>query len=540
MRLALIGTAAAAALALAVPAVAGADTWTVDPAGGPCNDAPNERRCPTIQAAAASGKAAAGDEIEVLPKADGWNDPVTFAQGGLTVRRAGTGVVRITRTLTFTGSGTGAQTFTIQGLTILPTSGSALAFTTDAVTGAKTVNVQSSILSGSGSAAAITAGTAVSLSPISITARHVTIGDSGSAPAVAETQNGGAITTTFHDSIVQGTTADGVNDSNNDAAPNSAALFANPAAEDFHLRVGSPAINAGGGQGGGESATDIDGEARSGAWDRGGDEFVNHAPSKPGVALLSPNPQQRGSTFNFGAAATDPDTALQDAVNGYEWTFGDGSVEMRPGGDQSFHSHVYAAAGTYQVTVRAIDRAGDFGPVSDPLAVTVTDPPPAPAPGGGDSGNTPVGPGGAGLPGINPSATPSGPDTAPPLVAITFPAHNQAVKLGRNPRAATPMLRGGNADESGVRRVELALVRRDGARCRWYDGRGRFVPGACAAVRWFRGTVDDFAWRHVFPRGFRPSLGTHTLFVRAVDYLGNTSSTFSAPARTAISFRYVR
>ncbi|HVE67164.1 MAG TPA: PKD domain-containing protein [Solirubrobacteraceae bacterium] len=530
MRLGALGTAAAM-IALALPAAAHANPWQVRPGAGTCGE--GDTQCGTIQQA--DDVALDEHTIQIFPTPGGWLESVQFDQARLTVAGggAGAGQAVVRGTLTFTGAGT----FTIQGLTVLPASGSALAFTTDAVTGSKTVSVQSSILSGSGSAAAITAGTAVSLNPISITARHVTIADSGSAPAVAETQNGGAITTTFHDSIVQGTTVDGVNapSSNNDTSPNAAALFANPGQEDFHLRVGSPAINAGGTQGGTEVTTDIDGEPRSNPWDRGGDEFVNHAPSKADVALLSSSSQERGRAFSFGASASDPDAALQDSVNGYEWNFGDGTVEMRPGGAQSFHSHAYAAVGTYQVTVRAIDRTGAFGPASDPVSVTVTTPPP-----GGGNPNTPVGPGGVGLPGIDPNAVPAGPDTAPPLVGVDFPAHNQAVKLARGPRARTPMLRGGNADDSGVRRVELALVRRAGARCLWYDGRARFVAGSCTRVRWFRGTVDDYSWRHVVPRGFRPSPGAYGLLVRAFDYAGNASSTFSAPARTAVSFSYVR
>lgn len=537
MRLGTIATAATAALLLALPAGAGANPWQVRPGAGPCGG--GDTQCGSIQQA--DDAAGDGHVIRIFPTGGGWSESVDFGQAGLTVTGggAGSGQAVVRGTLTFSGSGA----FTISGLTVLPGTGSALAFTTDAVTGSKTVNVQSSILSGSGAAPAITAATALSLNTISITARHVTIADSGTAPAVAETQNPNAITTTFHDSIVQGGTTDPVGGSNNDTAPNSAALFANPGAEDFHLRVGSPAIDAGGTQGGSETTTDVDGQIRSGAWDRGGDEFVNQAPAKAQLALLSPNPQERGQAFNFGASASDPDGSLQDAVVGYEWNFGDGTVEMRPGGDTGFHSHAYSTAGTYQVTVRAVDRTGALGPASDPVTVTVTDPPPPPDPDPGDGGgnpNTPVGPGGAGLPGIDATPAVAGPDTAPPLVAIDFPAHNRAVKLGRGPRAQTPMLRGGNADDSGVRRVELALVRRAGARCLWYDGGARFVPGACTRIRWFRGTVDDYAWRHVFPRGFRPALGAYTLFARAVDYLGNTSGTFSPAARTAISFRYVR
>jgi hypothetical protein len=169
------------------------------------------------------------------------------------------------------------------------------------------------------------------------------------------------------------------------------------------------------------------------------------------------------------------------------------------------------------------------------VTITVTDPPPPPPPPGGNT--VTIGPGGAGLPGISAAgAQPAGPDTTPPLLAITFPAHNQRVKLGRTP----PVLRGRNADDSGVRRVELALARREGTRCRWYDGRAGFRLGACTALRWFKATIDDFDWRFAFPRTVRPVPGTYALFVRGADYLGNAATTLSVPAKTATVFRVVR
>jgi hypothetical protein len=173
-------------------------------------------------------------------------------------------------------------------------------------------------------------------------------------------------------------------------------------------------------------------------------------------------------------------------------------------------THAFAAPGRYTVTARTVDVPGAESAPSNFLTITVA-----------------VGIAGAG-----------GPDNSPPRLAITSPRRGQSIRLPR--RGRTPNLRGTTSDASGVRRVELALVRRQGRRCRWYDGRRAFVPRACGSPLWFRAVIDDFAWRYVFPRRVRPATGSYSLLARATDVLGNRTGRVSAAARTSISFRYRR
>jgi hypothetical protein len=515
MRFRGIGTAAAA-LALALPATAAANTWTVEPGGTPCTNVDGQRNCPSIQAA--HDAAANADTISVRPGS--WPG-ATISKSGLTLTGTGVGQARVTGTLFFTGSGA----LSLQRLVILPTSGAALEVSSQAAGAAKTVDVQSSILSGTGSTAAIKVTSALAAGTIAITSRHVTIADSGSAPATAFTQsNGGAISATFFNSIVKGPAPGATIDGTNDTTTPDTTLFASPSAEDFRLRVGSPAIDQGG-QGAGEITEDIDGQPRGPAWDRGADEFVNHPPTQPTLTATKTDPQTGEAVGFVAQGEADPDGALGDRVNTYRWVFGDGTTaETTTAGV----AHAFAAAGTYQVRVQAVDTVGAAGPQSDPVTVTATAPPP-PNP---DDGNTPVGPGGAGLPGIpaDPATRRAANDIAPPLLAIASPRAGQRVRLGR----ATPTLRGRATDESGVRRVELALVRFEGRRCLWYDGRGTFRAGLCTAPRWFRAVLDDFAWRYAFPPTVRPRPGAYRLAVRAADFLGHAST-----APPVVSFRYV-
>ena len=504
-----IGTAAVL-LCLAVPSAAHADR-TVQPGAGTCSG--GDTSCGSLQDAAAG--AGNNETITVVPGT--WTG-ATFAQSGLTITGSQSGQVVVDGTLGFTGGGT----ITLKRLVVRGQSGgSALSLTSDAVAGDKVVNVQSSILSGSNGAAAVTASTSLVLNTIQITARHVTISDSGGAPAVAETQNGSAIDTTFHDSIVHGTAADGVNSANNDTATDKSALFADVANEDFRLRVDSPAIDRGEGADGSEITTDIDGEPRTGTWDQGADEFVNAAPSKPALGQPASSVQP-GELIGFFASASDPNQALGDAVVKYRWTFGDGTSQET---DQGSVTHGYAAPGIYQVQVRAVDRLGAEGPASDAVTVTVSDPAPA-TPAGGLTSITQ-------LPGFG-SSVDRGPDGAPPAVSIVSPRPRQRVKV----RRIVPLLRGRATDPSGVRRVELALMRREGARCRWYDGRGAFRLGRCNMPTWFRAVVDDAAWRYAFPRRVRPRPGAYFAFARGTDYAGNRTSAFTRA--NAIAFRYTR
>ena len=509
-----IGTAAVL-LCLAAPSAAVAADWAAAPAGGPC-DATN-RTCATIQAAVTA--AATGDTVKIQPKTNGWAENVTISDESLTLRGDGGGEVQVKGTVSFTGSGT---TLTVQRLTLLAQTGPAVNVTLSDVEPTKTITLQSSILSGAGAAAVKATTNVASVNAIAIEGRHVTIADASGGAAFDQVERPGldSISAAFRDSIVQGD-IDGATQTNPQPdATNNASLFTSHASEVFHLPLGSAAIDQGG-PGAGEFATDVDGETRAGTWDRGADEFVNYAPTKPALGQPAASVQP-GELVGFFASASDPNQALGDAVVKYRWTFGDGTGQET---DQGSVTHGYAAPGTYLVQVRAVDRLGAEGPVSDAVAVSVSNPPPA-TPAGGLTSITQ-------LPGFGAPVN-RGPDGAPPAVSITSPRPNQRVKV----RRIVPLLRGRATDQSGVRRVELALMRREGTRCRWYDGRGAFRLGRCNVPSWFRAVVDDAAWRYAFPRRVRPRPGAYFAFARGTDYAGNRTSAFTRA--NAIAFRYTR
>jgi hypothetical protein len=175
----------------------------------------------------------------------------------------------------------------------------------------------------------------------------------------------------------------------------------------------------------------------------------------------------------------------------------------------------------------ATDRFGQ----STAAQATVTVVPFSTSGSGGSGGSGSVTP----LPRLGSTAT-GAEDTFPPGLSIVTPRNGQRLRLGRK----VPTLRGRVADDTGVRRVELALLRKRRGKCQWFDGRKAFRTRSCASPRWFRARVDDFVWRYSFLKGVRPRPGRYSLAVRATDVLGNRTATVSVAARTVVTFRFVR
>lgn len=94
--------------------------------------------------------------------------------------------------------------------------------------------------------------------------------------------------------------------------------------------------------------------------DMGGSEYQNYVPGKPS-RTASTTTVNLGFPVDFSAFSLDGN---QDSLT-YTWSFGDGesSTEQSP-------SHVFAAAGTYNVTVRASDGTSQ-SEESDPITITV-------------------------------------------------------------------------------------------------------------------------------------------------------------------------
>ena len=89
---------------------------------------------------------------------------------------------------------------------------------------------------------------------------------------------------------------------------------------------------------------------------------VNDVP--PTVTVTDP-PPVAGSPVSFTASATDVSPAVQAAGYTYAWTFGDGTT-----GTGGTSSHTYATAGTYTVTVTAMDEYGKTGTASETITIS--------------------------------------------------------------------------------------------------------------------------------------------------------------------------
>lgn len=83
------------------------------------------------------------------------------------------------------------------------------------------------------------------------------------------------------------------------------------------------------------------------------------------VMEYSPSQPTAGESITFDGTGTIVSNIPEDTVvASYRWTFGDGST-----GSGATATHVYAAAGTYEVTLKAIDSAGRVGETMETITV---------------------------------------------------------------------------------------------------------------------------------------------------------------------------
>jgi parallel beta-helix repeat protein len=141
-------------------------------------------------------------------------------------------------------------------------------------------------------------------------------------------------------------------------------LFANPAAGDFHLTAGSPAIDSANSRASGQPNTDMDGHTRvddpatpnTGAGprayhDRGAFEF-----QAPLAAVLRVSPSSGRRSLFVRAKASRLAALAATPTATYTFDFGDGSPVIRRRAARA--AHIYRARGRFTVTVTVTDTAG--------------------------------------------------------------------------------------------------------------------------------------------------------------------------------------
>lgn len=146
-------------------------------------------------------------------------------------------------------------------------------------------------------------------------------------------------------------------------------LFANAAGGNFQLTAGSPAIDAANTSVSGHQPTDILGVSPFD--DMGAYEYTSSGTQTGPDAALGVSPAAGTAPLTVTADASDS-TAGSAPISSYTFSFGDGStVGPQPGATAS---HVYQAAGSYQVTVTVTDSDGTTDQATQAVSVSAVGP----------------------------------------------------------------------------------------------------------------------------------------------------------------------
>lgn len=274
----------------------------------------------------------------------------------------------------------------------------------------------------------------------------------------------------------------------------------------YHLRADSPDIDQADAALPTDSPTDLDGQPRQsgGATDYGADEFVNLPPTAVIKASTTSPKQNQVVTFD-ASSSKDPEAGTGGGLVGYLWDYGDGKMALTT---TPTTTHSYTDVGSYNAKVTTVDNFQATA-TSAPVTLGVTD----------------------GL---------------PPHVTVSTPKRNasyriyktRTTKLKNGKKKRTKVrtdltFSGFASDESGVKSVEIALRRRSGSRCVYFDGKSRNVVASCSKPRYFFVSVADGVWRWKLKRSVRFRTGSYTLLARGTDNNGVVSD----PVSVAFRFR---
>jgi PKD domain len=299
-------------------------------------------------------------------------------------------------------------------------------------------------------------------------------------------------------------------------------IFADAPGRNFRLRPGSVAIDAGG-LTAGESATDLDGDPRTGpTTDLGADEFVN-APPVASIVVRTIKPRDGQPTLLDGSGSTDREAKYGGGIVEYRWTFGDGTTETTK---TPTVLHTYEGEGATAARLVVVDRQGA---ASAPAAARV------------DVG-----------------------DGVPPAATITKPFRNQRIKLTTTrtrtvtkdgverkvtTKRKTKLTFGGLAkDKSGIGFVVLTLEKLSSssassstknvkasqssskAQCAWFDPRKGLLKKRCnKPVLIVAKVAKDGSWAYGVPTKVKqPSAGPYRISVYASDGSGAFGNSASA------------
>ncbi|MDX6688967.1 MAG: hypothetical protein QOG15_424 [Solirubrobacteraceae bacterium] len=565
-----LSLAIAAVAALALPAAAQADAFTISPGGGTCA-AGGDTVCGSFADAATAANANAGVDTFSVAAGSYTGDatfttsvaitgvPGVLAQGSLVFNSADVTQTTLSGVAVFSSGAsaairsTSAAGIAISDVTAVSASGNGVELTTatnsiqraNIITGngsksavrvaptgtdTATLNISSSFATGGlAGLGAFASGTVLGGSTATINAHHVTA--AGSTHGVYADTSGAilccAATITVTDSIVfsPGTNPGTLTSTtlNIDSATitdgDKNVLFAAPLAQNFRLKPGSPAIGAGGAPVSGESTTDVDGQDRSAApTDLGADEYVNTPPTA--VIKVATQLPRDGQPVTFDGSGSQDQPG--GGIASYNWTFGDGTSARTT---TPTVTHTYTGEGPVTAKLAVIDGEGAVSNVAS-TDVNILD-------------------GGA------------------PTVKISKPANNQkffvfvrktktVIKNGKKTKIKVKTKQrtrikfaGTATDKSGVARVFITVQRVTGSgasgvvtgsatssKCRWLDPKKGLKLTSCARPIVINVKLKaDGTWNYNVKKSIKLSKGTYRVIAYGLDKTGSLGNSATKAQR---------
>ncbi len=126
-------------------------------------------------------------------------------------------------------------------------------------------------------------------------------------------------------------------------------------------------------------------------------------------------------------------------------------------------------------------------------------------------------------------------DGQPPQLQLTTPAAGSTVRLGKGKKRKPLTIKGVDADDSGLATVEIALTKK-GSTCKQYTG-SKLKRASCTKFTFLKAKLSGNGFKLTTKKKLKLPKGSYEARVRATDVKGNATTTFDKTTKTLVAFK---